>query len=403
MRKDEERIRNIVKNLPVFSEINLDVIERNVKTIKTYIGDNVKLLAVVKDDAYGHGSLEVSRSALSGGADYLGVTSVSEGLVLRNSGISAPTLILGKVWKNEIDCAVKNDLDFTIFEKETLDYVKESAEKYDKNIGVFVKVDTGMGRLGLTIDETFGFVDYISKIVNIKLKGLVSHFPSAECDPEFTGEQINLFSDLIEKIEKTGCELPLNHISNSAGVVSSKKSHFNMVRVGLLMYGYYPEEEDYMEELDLEISMSLRARIADIRDIEENKSISYGRKYFTDKRTKIAVLPIGYANGYMRHLSNKTYGIYKGKKVPQVGSVCMDMTMFDLDFDTDAKTGDVITLLGYDGDEMISALELSKLAGTIPYEILTNINGRVARIYLKGGKVVNIDLVKEMDIFYEDN
>lgn len=391
MVKDEAEIRKIVEELPVFSEINLDAVEKNVRSLKAHIGKETKLMAVVKDDAYGHGALEVSRSALSGGADYLGVVSVKEGLELREGGVSAPTLVLGRTWKWEIEDAIRENLEISVFEEETAFLIDDYAKSSDKTVGIFIKVDTGMGRLGILPDDLTEVIKKISSLKNIRLKGLFSHFPIADEDEEFTGEQYDKFFNLIENLNEDGFELPLNHIANSVATISYPEYHLGMVRVGLSLYGYYPENIEKVKDLDLNIVMSLRARIAQVREMEKGVSISYKREYFTDKKTRIAVIPVGYADGYMRSMSNRAYGIYRGKRIPQVGIICMDMSMFELGIDSEAKAGDIVTLLGYDREEMIGADELARCAGTIPYEILTYINGRVVRIYIKGGKVVNIE------------
>ncbi|MGQ9706133.1 MAG: alanine racemase [bacterium] len=388
---------SIIKNSFLLMTIDLDAIEENTRNIKASLGDDVKLLAVVKSDAYGHGLIEASRACLSGGADWLGIVNVREGVMLREGGISAPTIVLGSVLPTEVNDIFSYNLDTVVFTKGTVEALASVCKEPDKQVGVFVKIDTGMGRLGIYPEEVCDFVRFISTIPSLYIKGLMTHFPTAYFeDKTFTLKQIEIFKSLINKLRDNGFDLPLNNCANSAAIMSLPSARFEMVRAGIALYGYYPSEFD-KRTIKLRPAMSLKARVMYLRKVKRGTPISYGSTYITDKETYIGVIPIGYKHGYMRALSGKAYAICKGKIVRQVGVICMDMSMFDFGEKPDIEEYEWVTLMGEDGSKAVWADELAEYAGTIPYEIMTSLSGRIDKVYIQGGEIVGYKRVNNMN------
>jgi len=373
-----------------FAEVDMDAIEGNTSRIKSHLTKGVRLLAVVKDDGYGHGLLEVSRSALSGGADYLGVVAAHEGLRLRQGGISAPTLVMGKTEPHEAGKAVAAGLELAVFSKDIAPALEGAASAMDKRVGVYVKVDTGMGRLGVLPEEVMEYAQYLVGFNHIDILGLMTHLAAGDAqDLTFTRQQLSIFQELVSTLRNKGFALPQNHGASTPATLNLPESHMDMVRVGLGIYGYYPSEF-VSRDVKLAPALSLRTRIIHLKHLPKGSSISYRRTYFTKSATDIAVIPVGYNHGYLRSLSNAGIALVNGRRVPVAGVVCMDMTMLDMGAGSKVKVGDIVTLIGKDGEEFIGADELAAAAGTIPYELFTALNGKVPRLYLQGGQVVGI-------------
>lgn len=388
------------ENSLLFITVDLDAIVANTSRLKASLRDGVKLLAIVKSDAYGHGILEASRAVLSGGADYLGVVNVKEGLMLREGGISAPTVVLGAILPAEAPLVVSKNLDVTVFNRKTVEALANACQEQNSNVGVFIKVDTGMGRLGVFPDDAIKFAEYVGSISSINIKGLITHFPIADQeDKTFTHKQINIMNSLIGSLREKGFELPLNNCANSAAIIDMPEAQFDMVRAGIAMYGYYPSRY-VSRSIELKPALTLRARVMSVKRVKAGTPISYGCRYRPERDTIIGVVPIGYRHGYHRMLSGKTYAIYKGKRVPQVGTICMDMCMYDFGPDSDISDYEWITLLGEEGSEAVWADELAGYAETIMYEILTSLSGRIDRVYIQGGEVVDF---KEANCFALNN
>lgn len=367
---------------PTRAEISLSKLQQNFYQIKQLVGANVKIMGVVKANAYGHGLVEISRALAHFGVDYLGVGFLEEGIILRQNGISLPILVLGGVLGDQVQHFLANNLEITISSIELArridNEVQNNALKKPK---IHLKIDTGMERLGVHAESAFPFIEQISKLKNLELTGAFSHFATSEStDKSFANYQLTRFNNLLNKINQSGIKIPLTHMANSGAVLNLPESYFNMVRVGLLLYGLYPSLE-IQKRIQVEPILSLKSKIVFIKTIEANTSISYGRLYFTKHKTRIATIPIGYGDGYSRLLTNKAEVIIRGKRFPVVGAICMDQIMVDIGTE-DFHIGEDVTLIGSDGNETITAWEIANKIGTNAYEVLCAIASRVPRIYV---------------------
>jgi len=373
-----------------FAEVNLDAIEGNTTRIKKHLSKGSKLLAVVKDDGYGHGLLEASRAVLLGGADYLGVVAAYEGICLRQGGISAPTIVMGNSEPHEAGKAVAAGLELAVFSKDIAEALQGAASAMDKQVGVYIKVDTGMGRLGILPQEVVEYAGYLSNFKHLDVLGLMTHLPVADAeDLTVTEKQLSIFQELVKTLREAGLRLPCNHCANTAATLNMPRSHMDMVRVGLGLYGYYTSPS-VKRDVALAPAMNLRTRVIHLKHLPEDTPISYGQTYRTKRDTDVVVIPVGYNHGYIRNLSNVGIALVGGRRVVVAGVVCMDMTMLDVGPDSGVEVGDIVTLIGGDGEEFVGADELARSAGTIPYELFTALNGKVPRLYLQGGQVVGI-------------
>ena len=365
---------------PTFAEIDLSALRHNLRKIRDMVGPDTKILGVVKADAYGHGMKDIARVLAKDGIDYLGVASLDEAVELRSIGIRRKILVLGAILEREIEGVLKFDVIQTISCLRIAKALSSFAAGKNKKIRVHLKIDTGMGRIGVWHKEAVTFVQQVARLKNIIIDGIFTHFPSAECDINFTRQQIRDFSCLVEDLKNHGIDIPIKHTSNSMAIAGFKEAHMNMVRPGLLMYGLYPRK-DLKNRLRLRPVLSLKTKVVYVKSIMKGRSVSYGRTYIADKKTKIATIPIGYGDGYSRHLSNKASVLIKGKRVPIVGRICMDMSMIDVGILGNVKPGDNVVLIGKQGKGHISVEELAELENTIPYEVVCNIGRRVPRIY----------------------
>ncbi|MBU1894249.1 MAG: alanine racemase, partial [Candidatus Omnitrophica bacterium] len=311
---------------PTWAEINLNAIKHNLNCIRGVISDKVSILAVVKANAYGHGICPVSKVLVEEGVDYLGVATVDEALTLRKAGILVPILVLGAVLKEEAKAAVKHDITLTLCSRALLQVFADIADETNMKPKVHVKIDTGMGRIGIWHEEAVHFMREVYLMKKIEMEGIYTHFSSAARDKMVTQLQIEYFDKVLEDLEKReGICVKYRHSANSIAVVDWKSSHLNMVRPGILLYGVYPKE-DFRKELKLNPVMSLKTKIVHLKEAPPGRAISYGRTYITQKWTKIATIPIGYADGYGRILSNKAEALIRGQYVRIVGMVTMDQT-----------------------------------------------------------------------------
>jgi len=367
---------------PTTAEINLTALEHNLNIVRKMVGDKVKLLCVVKAHAYGHGIKEVSRKLVSSGVDYFGVATVDEAVALRNYlGPAVSILVLGSIFKEETDDILKNNIAQTIADKAIALALSESAKKFRKSVRVHIKIDTGMGRIGVWHEEAIDFIKWAKGLEGISVEGVWTHLSSADDDADFTNEQIYIFRQLIKDLEEEGINIPLKHVANSMAVIGFRGAHLNLVRPGLMLYGLYPRA-DLKEKNDFIPVMTIKTRIVFLKDVPSGRHISYGKKFVTPKPTKIATLPIGYGDGYPRALSNKASVLIRGMRAPIVGTVCMDQIMVDVGHINGVKVGDEAVLLGRQGKAEIPAEELAELSGTIPYEIVCSIAPRVPRVYV---------------------
>ncbi len=359
-------------------EVNLEYLAQNVKQIKKLVNNDVKLLAVVKADAYGHGAMMTAPTMLASGVDMLGVASIDEGLNLRDAKIDCDILVLGAVPVWAFECAVENDITLSIFSKEHILACKQAFERTRKKVKVHIKVDTGMNRIGVELDEAVKFIKEIQSSNFIDLQGIFTHLAFAE-DEKQTKIQFKKWEKIISEIITKDLIL---HVLNTAGIISYPEHQFNMVRAGIALYGLLPElrkqEMGSGKREDFQPVLSLKGRITRIHTMPTGDGISYGQTFVTDKPIKVATVPIGYADGVPRALSNKISGSINDKKIRQIGNITMDQMMFDIT-DIEAQEGDVITLLS---DELLID-EWAKVVNTINYELTCRLKVRLPRVYTR--------------------
>ncbi|MEK7280113.1 MAG: alanine racemase [Nitrospirota bacterium] len=365
---------------PTIAEIDLDALSHNYNQLKGIVGKDVSVAPVIKADAYGHGAVRVSTRLEKEGTDMFIVAFVEEGIELREAGIKTPILIAGAFLPEDSGQIIKWNLTPMVFTICQIDALDSSAKRFDRRIKVHIKVDTGMGRLGLVPEDLAGFAGEITKRKNMAIEGIMTHFAQADIeDNEFAIRQLNVFNGVLEELRRNGYNPPVIHSANSAAIICLKESHFNMVRPGLMLYGVFPIDKTW--DIGLKPVMSLRSKVVQVKRIPEGCSIGYGKSFITRRETQIATVPIAYAVSYSRRLSNSGNVIIRGKKAPVVGNVCMDMTMVDVTDHRGVCVGDEVILMGRQGDELIAAEDLARLTGTIPYEVLSCIGKRVPRVY----------------------
>ncbi len=376
--------------LRCWAEIDIDALENNMKIIRGKTDKKAKIMAVVKADAYGHGAVLCAKTLLSCGADWLGVATVPEGVQLRNAGIYAPILVLGAIPSEHMYDAVSFDITTAAFDFENAKMLSDIAEGMGKKAKVHIKVDSGMNRIGIAVGKE-GFADKIKAIKNLPgldAEGIFSHLACSDSeDREFTLRQIDVFKNAVSILEKEGIVFNCRHIANSAAIFNYPEAHFDMVRAGIVCYGYQPSE--FVSVPDLVPAMSFRCNVSFVKTIEKGECVSYGATYEAEKNTDIATLTVGYADGYSRLLSENAEVIVKGKRVKIVGKICMDQCMADVSEVNNIAVGDVATLFGKDEDNIISVEEIAEKLGTINYEVLCMVSRRVLRLYIKDGKCVS--------------
>lgn len=376
-----------------WAEVNLDAIAHNVQEIKKLLKPETKLLGVVKADAYGHGFREVAKTLLQNGADTLGVATIDEAMQLRAREIKAPILILGHTPDSRAQDLVEYDITPTVFSYSLAKAVSDVAVRMGKQAKIHISLDTGMSRIGFnTEDEDVETILSIHRLPNVEIEGMFTHFAKAdEKDHAYTEMQFERFMDMARRLEARGLFIPVKHVCNSAGVMEYPQYQLDMVRPGIILYGQYPSDDVDKSKLDLIPAMELKAVITHINTKEKGVRVSYGGTYKTYKDfTKIATIPIGYADGYLRNLSNNADMIAGGQRVPVIGRICMDQCMIDVTAVNNISVGDEVIIFGKRGDEEITVTELATLMGTINYEILCVIGKRIPRVYLKDGKIVNV-------------
>ena len=323
---------------------------------------------------------EVSRVLVEEGVEYLGVASLDEARELREAGIKNKIIILGVILPEEVEGVLKLNVIQTVSDLKIAKLLSKLGQAKKKNIKVHVKIDTGMGRIGFWHEEAIEFVKKIAALKSIVIDGIFTHFPSAEDDKKFTRRQIKDFNFLVKALSSHNINIPFKHASNSMALVDFKDSHMNIVRPGLIIYGLHPRK-DLVKRLGLKPVMALKTKITHVKSVPKGRTISYGRTYIAEKETRIATIPVGYGDGYSRHLSNKAYVLIRGRLAPIAGRVCMDMCMVDVGHLQGVKSGDEVVLIGKQGKEAIKAEDLADIMGTIPYEVVCNIGRRVPRVY----------------------
>lgn len=377
---------------PVWAEINLDNLAFNMRQIRNK-AKSKDIIAVVKADAYGHGALDIAPVLLENGATSLAVAVVSEGVELRRGGIECPIMVLGFTPPSLMDDLVKYDIQQTVFSYSYAKELSAIAEKNHKKARIHIAVDTGMGRIGFMPNkESVEEVLKISTLTNIEIQGIFSHFSTAdEKDKEYTDYQLAKFNEFYDALSNVGVRIKIRHIANSAAIIELPKTHFEAVRPGIILYGYYPSEEVDKSNIQLKPVMELKTNIAHIKKIPSGYYISYGRKFKSTRETVVATLPVGYADGYTRLLFNKAKVIINGQFAPVVGRICMDQCMVDVtNIKGEIKVGDEVILIGEKGGISINADHIAEMLGTINYEVVCMISKRVPRVYIKDGEVVKI-------------
>ncbi|MFK7696909.1 alanine racemase [Paenibacillus sp. HJGM_3] len=376
---------------PTWVEVSLDAVHHNVSCFRQWLPPEMAMMAVVKADAYGHGAVEVLREAVEAGATYAGVAFLDEAIELRQTGVRLPILVLGYTPPEAIPAALEHDVTLTVFSQEVLRAAAQHANPEHK-LKVHVKLDTGMGRLGLTdTDEAIAFLEQALGMPEVEVEGVYTHFASSdERDKAYTGMQHNRFDKVIAHFAQQGVTFPYVHTGNSAAAIDCPELSYNMVRLGISMYGLYPSEEVHMERLDLQPVMSLYTKPVMVKTVPPGTGISYGVTYRTKDEETIATLPVGYADGYSRMLSGRVEALVQGKRVPVVGRICMDQCMINATALDQVTLDDEVVLMGRQGAECISAENLATLLGTVNYEITCMISHRVPRVYIKNGQRVKV-------------
>jgi len=368
---------------PAFLEVDLRNVAFNVKNIRRKLGQRIEFLAVVKADAYGHGAYEVSKVVLENGADLLGVAILEEGIELREKGIQAPILILYPEFSGREKKVLEYDLQATVSDLDFARNLSLEAAKLKKTADICVKVDTGMGRYGLAPDEAYRFVKRIRDLENIKVKGILSQLSSAEeKEDDFTFQQISSFNKVLKKLEELNRGFLSKSIANSSAVLNLPETYFNQVRVGLLLYGVYPSPE-VARSVEVKPVLSFKSRMLFLKEVDKGTPIGYGRSYITSRKSKVATVPLGYADGFGRLLSNKAQVLIHGKRAPVIGRVCMDAFMVDVTEIPQAKAGDELVLIGKQGEEEITVDEFAAWNQSISYEVLTRMGKRLPKVYLQ--------------------
>lgn len=367
------------------ARIHIENIRFNLAGIRQAVGPQRKILVAVKANGYGHGAVEVSRLAESSGIDWLGVATVPEGLELRRAGIKLPILKFSPAFSEELPAALENDLTLTVASRQNIDDLQAACRARAANIqsAAHLKLDTGMGRIGCAPEEAPALAAYIkNECPNLRLTGVFTHFPvSDEADPTYTRAQIERFKTACEAIQVTlGRKLDLVHAANSGAVLGHEPAWLDMVRPGIMVYGFYPDPGT-PRSIPLKPGLSFLTRVSFIKKVTAGASIGYGRTWVAPEDTWVATIPVGYADGFNRLFSNRGRVLINGQSYPIVGRVCMDQSMVNLGPETAVKVGDEVVLIGKSGQDEISAYEWAEKLATITYEVTCQINQRVARVY----------------------
>ncbi len=373
-------------------EISRFAIKHNLKQFRKIIGPNIKLMAVVKSNAYGHGMIEVVIIALNNGTDWLGVVNLDEALKLRRAKIKAPILILSYFPfedSKQIREAIKNEIDLPIYNLKIAKLLSKIASKIGKSAKTHIKVDTGTSRLGVLVKDALDFIRKVRQLPNLETRGIFTHYASSEeQDQTFTNKQTEEFRKLLDGLRQENIEIPLAHTACSAACIINPQTHSDMVRIGISFYGLWPSQDTkrlaqkVRPEFNLKPVLTWKTRIIQIKDLPEGTTVGYGCTYEVKRPTRLAVLPCGYYEGYDRLLSNKGEVLIKGKRCKVLGRVCMNLTMVDVTDITDVKVGDEVILIGKQGREEITAEEIAEKIETINYEVVSRINPNLLRIYV---------------------
>lgn len=367
---------------PAWVEIDLNALRYNVLAIKRRVGPQVKIMGIVKADAYGHGDYEVSKILINQGVEMLGIAILEEGVHLRKKGITVPMLLLGGLFREQIDTIIQYDLIPTVYDVKLAFLLSQRAAYVNKIVRVHIYVDTGMGSIGVKYARAIEFVQGIQEMKNLFIEGIYTHCScSDERDSEYTNLQIKRFREVLTALDAINIGVPLRHMANSGAILGYPDAHFTMVRPGLSLYGLYPSEE-VSREIGIRPVMSFKTRIIHVKDMEPGDVVGYGRGYRSTSSVRVATLPLGYNDGYSRLLSNQGKVIIRGVKASVIGRICMDQCFVDVSHIKEASVGDEVVLYGNQGQETIAIESVAKQLNTIPYEITCNVSKRVPRIYI---------------------
>lgn len=378
---------------PTWAEISLDALGFNLASFRRALPAELKIMAVLKADAYGHGAVETAREALRCGADYLAVAFLDEALELRRAGIEAPLLVLGYVPPEGTALAVQYGLTLTVFSEETLQAAARAA-RGETPVKIHIKLDTGMGRLGVhTHEAAIALIDRALSMEEVEVEALYTHYACAdETDKTYTREQYRRFSEIVSHYRQRGVEFPLNHAGNSATAIDLPELSCKMVRLGISLYGFYPSEEVNRTRVPLKPVLSFKTRVVHVKTLPPGSGVSYGATYRTRGYETIATLPVGYADGYSRMLSHKAEVLIRGRRVPVIGRICMDQAMIQVsDLAGSVEVGDEVVLFGQQDHASIPAEELAGWLGTINYEIACMVSHRVPRVYVREGRIERVN------------
>lgn len=381
------------KNNRVKAVISLDAVEQNFREMRKNIAEDTKMIAVVKADAYGHGAVPIAH--LIENHDYIwgfAAATAEEAVHLRQAGITKPILILGIVFDEYFPELVQYDIRPAVCEYDEAKKLSDEAVLQNKTVHIHIALDTGMTRIGYAdIPESVEEIKKIAELPNLEIEGMFTHFARAdEYDRSPAMVQLERYQDFSKRVEEAGVDIPLHHCSNSAGIIRVPEANLSIVRAGITIYGIYPSSEVERDIVKLAPVMELKSHITYVKDVPAGAAISYGGTYVADKKRRVATIPVGYADGYPRQLSNKGWVLIHGKKAPILGRVCMDQFMADVTEIDNVKKGDEVTLLGRDGDEFISIEEMGDLCGRFSYEFACDISSRVPRVYIKDGKEAEV-------------
>ena len=374
---------------PSWVEVDLDALEWNIGRVRDLVPDGVRILLVVKADAYGHGAVRISQQAVDFGVDMLGVATLDEGRELRSAGIELPILILSPVLREELYEVLENDLAVSASSVEFAMAASAEAVRRGTMCRMHVEVDTGMGRAGLPLISAVEAITRLTSMDGLDLEGIFTHFPASDVDSDFTGDQIDSFIGILDKLSDAGITFEYVHTANSAAIINFPAAHFNMIRPGLLVYGHSPSIM-LRDRVDVRPVMSFRSRLLLVREVPAGSSVSYGRTYIAPSDMNIGVIAAGYGHGMSHRLSNRGKVLFRGARVPIIGRVTMDMTMIDLSGFDDPASGEEVVIFGRQGAEELSVDDVAGWDGSLNYEVLCRISKRVVRIYMKSGRIESL-------------
>ena len=376
----------------VAATINLDAICNNIKMTKKLLSETTKIMAIIKADGYGHGAIPIAKALDEIGIDAYGIAIVEEAIELRDAGIKKPLLVLGYTPKEQLKQLVEYDINQTVFQYGSAKELSIEAMKQNKIAKIHIKVDTGMTRIGFTdTEESIEEIKKIALLKGIKITGILSHFACAdERDKTSAQNQLRRFLHFVNRLEEEGIHIPNKHIANSAAIIDMPEANFDMVRSGISTYGLYPSDEVDKSKLPLEPAMEIRSHVSYIHEVGPGVGIGYGSTFVTSKNMKIATIPVGYGDGYPRQLSSKGRVLVHGQSAAILGRICMDQFMVDVSEIEHVEQGDVVTLVGKDGNEFITVEELANMAGSFNYEFVCNVGKRIPRLYYHNNKIIEV-------------